>query len=245
MHLVVLLLSRHSPHWNSISSQQFFVSPNLYSPYNTLFPIFFFLNMMHEGQLSMEHLWLLTWISTFELDNLIIIQALTAKVAWQGKCINYTSLSLRTLSYDNICLFTILKNINRNQKIFFFLFLTLWRVMMVPLKGCKIIAGYEGNNLTGGIMSNQWICKPQIQTRNNIYLPDLCSCWYIFGCVPLRLHQLRKRQIAACRYPHHLYDRTSSQRVSSAVKMPHTIHFHNISSQRIRSVPCFTPINHH
>ena len=109
---------------------------------------------------------------------------------------------------------------------------------MAPLIGCKIIAGYEGNNLTVGIMSNQWICKPQIPTRYNIYLPDLCSCWYIFGCVPVRLHQLRKPQIAACRYPHHLYDRTSSQRVSSIISSEDAAHkiisfIHNISSQRI------------
>ena len=39
MHLVVLLLSRHSPHWNSISSQQFVVSPNLYT-LNNFSPFF-------------------------------------------------------------------------------------------------------------------------------------------------------------------------------------------------------------
>ena len=70
MHLVVLLLSRHSPHWNSISSQQFFVSPNLYSLNNSSPFQIFFLNMMHEGQLSVAHVWLLGYWCEYQNLNL-------------------------------------------------------------------------------------------------------------------------------------------------------------------------------
>ena len=101
MHLVVLLLSRHSQLWNSISYPQFLVSPNLSVPVRSayIFPFFLKLTPKHDVRGSAEHgtcvvSGLLTWISEFELDNLIIIQVLTAKVACQGKFTNDNKLSL-------------------------------------------------------------------------------------------------------------------------------------------------------
>ena len=98
MHLVVLLLYRHSQNWNSISSQNFFcLTKPLLSPVYS-FPFFEGIAPKHDAWGSAEHgacvvTGLLMWISEFELDNLIIIQVLTAKVACQGKYTNDTTLS--------------------------------------------------------------------------------------------------------------------------------------------------------